>query len=251
MYRRLAKSLSVRTVTFAEYLAGNPARMIDAHPPQEEVHQLFAASWIDETRSAPGVDLGTWIGEPSENYAWELLGEARSVVDGAPSEVRSRALTSIFAAEGSDWFWWLGDDQDSARDEVFDEIFRAHLRSAYTAVGLAAPERLAAPLSPRRVIWSVTQPAQFVMPGDELVVRTNCPGSAIWREDEGPEKCANLHPFGGVLAGNRRFQARLGRVSSAANCIDFRLECSEPSCSERDRCCSRAKGHLPVRARLT
>ena len=45
-------------------------------------------------------------------------------------------------AEGSDWFWWYGDDHSSDHDRDFDELFRTHLRNAYTYLGLAIPDEL-------------------------------------------------------------------------------------------------------------
>ena len=55
---------------------------------------------------------------------------------------RERALEEILIAEGSDWFWWYGDDHSSDHDADFDELFRRHLRNAYHALGVPAPEEL-------------------------------------------------------------------------------------------------------------
>lgn len=112
LYRRLASDPRVKTVTFSEYLRGNAARGVDAHPASRlaRVHDLATGSWIDEPGSASGVDLGTWIGEPEENAAWNLLGATRSAYalagDRAPANEQARR--SLFAAEGSDWYWWFG-----------------------------------------------------------------------------------------------------------------------------------------------
>jgi len=38
----------------------------------------------------------------------------------------------MYAAEGSDWFWWYGKDQSApAGDEPFDAAFRTHLDNVY------------------------------------------------------------------------------------------------------------------------
>lgn len=236
LYARLAGTPSIQTVTFSEYLSGNAARDLEAHPPTEEVHELFTGSWIDEVRSRPGVDLGTWIGEPEENQAWELLGDARHAVEAAPVELRCPALDSIYAAEGSDWFWWFGGDQDSGNDEAFDELFRDHLQAVYRALGLNAPPRLSVPLVRRHVVWSFARPVASVVPGDELIVRTNCPGSLAWHPDDLPERSVGLVPVGGVLAGARRFQARV-TIERRWDKLQFRFLCGEASCAGRDRCC--------------
>lgn len=39
-------------------------------------------------------------------------------------------------AEGSDWFWWFGEDQDSGNDDKFDDLFRTHLKNIYRGLGV-------------------------------------------------------------------------------------------------------------------
>ena len=41
------------------------------------------------------------------------------------------AREEVLIAEGSDWFWWYGDDHSSAHDLEFDDLFRRHVRNAY------------------------------------------------------------------------------------------------------------------------
>jgi hypothetical protein len=60
----------------------------------------------------------------------------------AGAESRDRALEELLIAEGSDWFWWYGDDHSSDHDADFDALFRRHLRNAYTALGAPIPEEL-------------------------------------------------------------------------------------------------------------
>ncbi len=52
--------------------------------------------------------------------------------------------------EGSDWFWWYGDDQDSGNDEAFDELFRIHLQNVYSYIGLPVPNYLYMPIIPKQ-----------------------------------------------------------------------------------------------------
>ena len=143
LYRLLEGDAEVRTVTFAEYLDGNPERGIAAHPTaaQERVHALFTGSWIDEGGSGAGADLGTWIGERDENAAWERLGEVRAhlAASGATPADAPDAYRAMYAAEGSDWFWWLGADQDAPGDAELDAIFHAHLDGVYAALGEPPP----------------------------------------------------------------------------------------------------------------
>ncbi|MBI4266192.1 MAG: hypothetical protein HY657_17595, partial [Acidobacteria bacterium] len=45
-------------------------------------------------------------------------------------------------AEGSDWFWWYGDDHSSEHDLAFDDLFRRHVRNVYRALERPIPEEL-------------------------------------------------------------------------------------------------------------
>ena len=49
------------------------------------------------------------------------------------------AWDNLYRAEGSDWFWWFGDDFSSDNDAEFDLLFRTHLMNAYRAVDLEPP----------------------------------------------------------------------------------------------------------------
>lgn len=146
LYRLLESDPDVQTVTFAEYLDGNVARGIAPHPISEQARlfDLATGSWADETGSAPGVDLGTWIGEEEENAAWALLAEVRShlAASGATPSTAPDAFLAMYAAEGSDWFWWLGTDQTSRRDIDLDALFHGHLAHVYEALGEVPPPHI-------------------------------------------------------------------------------------------------------------
>jgi len=184
LYARLAGHDAYRTVTFSEYLDGNADRGVAAHPTKssERVYELFTGSWIDEPRSAPGVDLGTWIGEEEENRGWELLGSVRDFVARMESDapVADVVKQSLYAAEGSDWFWWFGDDQESGRDDEFDELFRGHLRAVYRLLNQPAPIELSAPIVARKLTWSLNAPILRAFVGDRLSIQANCLGSVSW-----------------------------------------------------------------------
>ena len=74
------------------------------------------------------------------------VGCPRGVRSSAPTRsrptARDRALEELLIAEGSDWFWWYGDDHSSDHDADFDDLFRRHLRNAYAALGAPIPEEL-------------------------------------------------------------------------------------------------------------
>ena len=241
LYGLLERDPEVGTVTFAEYLDGDAARGLRPHPvsDQRRVHDLYAGSWIDELGSAPGADLGTWIGESEENRAWALLARTRDDLAraGGWPPAAPNASRALYAAEGSDWFWWLGADQDSGDDPAFDELFRSHLRSAYRAVRLEAPPALGVPIVPRVVLWTFTSPVARMRSGDRLAVQTHCAGTLTWRVDGGPAVTAALAPSGGAMAGTNRYAITIGPLASEARELRFRFRCAEPRCDGREICC--------------
>lgn len=240
LYDELAQADDLATVTFSECLEGAPEQRLEGHPVDSlaRVHELFTGSWIDEAGSAAGVDLGTWIGEAAENEAWRLLGDARRALatHGATPASHPDAFDAIYAAEGSDWFWWLGDTQDSGHDRDFDDLFRAHLASAYRAATLAPPDDLAASLTPTVVVWTFTRPVEAVPTGTRLTVRTNCPGALRWRLDEGAVETRELVPVGGAMAGARFHDASLGPFERPGR-LRFTFLCGHDDCPRAAACC--------------
>jgi alpha-amylase/alpha-mannosidase (GH57 family) len=154
LYGELSSCDRVETVLLSEALepaAGGPA-LKSIHP----------GSWI-------GNDLSTWIGSPQHNAAWDLLGAAREEVSekggGISDEKRRAAWRSIYAAEGSDWYWWYGKEQVSGEDPEFDALFRSHLRHAYEAVGSHVPARALEPItSVRKKVAIPFEPAAVMKP---------------------------------------------------------------------------------------
>ncbi len=110
--------------------------------------RLCPGSWI-------GGNFRIWIGQREKNMAWELLRKTReflvSLTDSRKlsKELLSRAWEEIYIAEGSDWFWWFGDDYSSAMDADFDMLFRHHLKRVYEIAGEKPPEELDLPISGR------------------------------------------------------------------------------------------------------
>jgi alpha-amylase/alpha-mannosidase (GH57 family) len=108
--------------------------------------RLHSGSWID-------ADFHIWIGDAVKNRAWALLARAREklsvaeAVRGHHDPAVGEARRLLLAAEGSDWFWWFGEPFSSAEDSVFDELFRAHLASAWRVLGDEPPASLREPVS--------------------------------------------------------------------------------------------------------
>ena len=101
-------------------------------------------------RLAPGSwasgDFYIWIGHVDDMKAWAELADARALVDQARDSVNREAYDEakeqVFVAEGSDWFWWYGDDHSSDQDLEFDTLFRSHVRRVYEILGRPVPDHL-------------------------------------------------------------------------------------------------------------
>ncbi len=128
LYARLSNHADLRTVTMAEGCRGA----------QAELPGIFPGSWID-------ANFYIWIGHRDDQRAWGQLADARSVLDAATwvdAAAAAAAREEVLIAEGSDWFWWYGDDHSSDHDQDFDELFRRHLRNVYRLLDRPVPDEL-------------------------------------------------------------------------------------------------------------
>lgn len=167
LYKKLTKLFTanqVITVTMSEYIHGNPARGVNAHPVEgmRKLDWLYPGSWIN-------ANYDTWIGEEEENRAWEYLLTARNDLknssvkapkstDNEPKQGTKKwyaykTWEALYAAEGSDWFWWYGTDQNApAGDKPFDIAFITHLNNLYKfgrKAGGTFPQRKFKPIIPQ------------------------------------------------------------------------------------------------------
>ncbi|MGD1993539.1 MAG: glycoside hydrolase, partial [Anaerolineae bacterium] len=141
LYQTLSEDQTIVTVTPSEYLEMFPEE------PSRRIDDLWPGSWI-------GHDFSTWIGEDEENRAWTYLRDVREIVQKYQSGVRTppspealeEAMTQMYIAEGSDWFWWYGADQNSGSDEDFDRQFRDTLRQVLVTLGEEPPDWLSVPI---------------------------------------------------------------------------------------------------------
>jgi alpha-amylase/alpha-mannosidase (GH57 family) len=132
LYQGLSNTSAIELVTVSEFL--------DKFPATETIPAaaLHSGSWVDGS-------FTTWIGDPVKNRAWDLLSDARQTLANHPEateESNPTAWEALYAAEGSDWFWWFGEGHSSNQDAMFDQLFREHLVALYQALGEAVPDRL-------------------------------------------------------------------------------------------------------------
>ncbi len=128
LYKKFSECPFLKCVTVGEYLR--------EHPAKSNIKHLAAGSWIFG-------DFGKWMGNPYKNLAWEYLAKAREELDKFPKDDPNYnlAVKQMAIAEGSDWFWWYGDDHG-----YFDELFRMHLSNFYSIIRKNIPEYLNVPL---------------------------------------------------------------------------------------------------------
>lgn len=169
LYRSLAMAGELELTTFSEVLAGETERRVIEH--------IHPGSWING-------NYGIWVGHPEENQAWDYLERAReSAVTASPhiaellavggpwrspeNEVERTAqlvCLSLYAAEGSDWFWWYGDDHFSAHSDRFDRLFRRQLINVYRLLGMEIPRELHEPIKKKSPAGLIREPAAFISP---------------------------------------------------------------------------------------
>ncbi|MGE0377468.1 MAG: alpha-amylase/alpha-mannosidase, partial [Planctomycetaceae bacterium] len=149
LYQQAAAQSDIRQVRVRDYL--------EAYPASDHIKKLFAGSWISH-------NFAIWIGHREDNAAWDCVHMAREHLKAAaasgdfPTGTLTDAWEELYIAEGSDWFWWYGDDHSSALDSLFDQLCRKHLQNVYTILGEPVPSILFQPItqSERRTIH--TQP---------------------------------------------------------------------------------------------
>jgi alpha-amylase/alpha-mannosidase (GH57 family) len=155
LYGKLAGGDEFRSVGISETLAGFQGTGTIGHP-------IWTGSWI-------GQNFDIWIGSTEENAAWTLLREARQVAARCARQKEDpaaleRARRFILRAEGSDWFWWYGDDFSTDNDIEFDRLFRANICQIYRSLGLDPPSSVSKTLLVPRDIRPAKEPSGFIHP---------------------------------------------------------------------------------------
>lgn len=186
LYKLIEDDDSLETVLISDYL--------DKEKNPKPLNKIKSGSWINR-------NFKLWIDEPVKNLAWQYL---KNVRDDFSSFVKSNpmhpnielARRELFICEGSDWFWWYGEPNDSGRDNIFDYLFREHLKNIYIYLGIQYPEYLDIPLAsvimkPSRYPKGEIQP---VLTGDDKL------GDDSWIN----AGCIDI-PDGPVLKENKLF----------------------------------------------
>ena len=131
IYSRLEQDDTIETVLISEYLDIDKSKKI--------ISKIHPGSWINK-------DFHFWLGDPVKNLAWQYLNNVRDDLKHKITDTEDlttqKALRELYIAEGSDWFWWYGEPNNSGQDNVFDFLFREHLKNTYKILGFEYPKYL-------------------------------------------------------------------------------------------------------------
>jgi len=169
LYGTIASTDGFELLTCSEALDRGPERRV--------IERIHPGSWIN-------ADYGIWVGHPEENVAWEQLERAREAAVTGSDQVAALlsasgvansgiggedataglVLRRLYAAEGSDWFWWYGDDHFSPHSHHFDRLFRNNLIAIYRLLDMEVPRELFEPIKRITPAGLVREPATLITP---------------------------------------------------------------------------------------
>lgn len=155
LYKLISEDDTLETVKISDYIQS-----------VEHVQKL------DEIKTGSGVnrDFRFWTAEPTKNMAWRYLFNVYEDLkrfeqdDNISLDLIRQAYEQLYTAQGSDWFWWFGEPNDSGQDHLFDYLFREHLKNIYVILGKPIAQNLEKPLStftgkPSRIPKGLISPA--------------------------------------------------------------------------------------------
>lgn len=137
LYTLLNNDENIEVTTVSEYLKHVQIKQV--------LNSIQCGSWIN-------VNFDMWIGDPIKNIAWDYLSKTKEDFSLAiknsifAKDKIENAQKELLIAQGSDWFWWYGEPNNSGQDEIFDYLFRSHLKNVYKILNLPQPDYLDMPL---------------------------------------------------------------------------------------------------------
>jgi len=175
LYRKIADKPGLHLTTPSEALKGFTDRQV--------LDSVHPGSWINAS-------YGIWIGHPEENRGWDLLEQTReaavtrspevaallgsagkiSATSSAGDTTAALVCRSLFRAEGSDWFWWYGDEHFSPHSNHFDSLFRSNLIQVYRLLELPVPRDLFEPIKQVTPAGLVRKPTTLITPAINGIV---------------------------------------------------------------------------------
>ena len=186
IYSMIENDETLETVLISDYLAN------EKH--HKELKNIHSGSRINK-------NFQLWLGDPVKNLAWTYLKQVRedfnSMIKVSPEHKNIKAAyKELLIAQGSDWFWWYGEPNDSGQDHVFDYLFREHLKNVYKFLGVESPKYLNSQL-----ISTFTKPSRY----PKSTISPKISGIAEADEEWLNAGCINM-PDGPVLQENKLFE---------------------------------------------
>ena len=154
LYTLITEDETLETVLISDYM--------DKAKEHKSLPKISSGSWINR-------NFKLWIDEPVKDLAWAYLKRVRQdfskFVKREPLNPNIKlALRELFICEGSDWFWWYGEPNDSGRDNIFDFLFRTHLKNIYRYLDLDTPKYLDEPISTISTSKPSKYPRELISP---------------------------------------------------------------------------------------
>lgn len=145
LYSLIENDPTLETVLISDYMEQDT---------QKPLNKIASGSWVNR-------NFKLWIDEPLKNLAWNYLKQVRDdlskfVKENPLNPNIEAAKRELFICEGSDWFWWYGEPNDSGRDNIFDYLFREHLKNIYKYMGKMEPDYLDIPL-----LSAIAKPSRY------------------------------------------------------------------------------------------
>lgn len=154
LYAQIEKTEWCDTLTFSEVFEKDGIE-------SAAIESIKPGSWIYGTFS-------TWMGHEEKNRAWELLSETKNAFEevkhSLSNEVLEKATKELMVAEGSDWFWWYGDDHYTPQADEFDKLFRKHLLNIYKLIAKEPPAKLFESINKVKTAKIKQKPKNYITP---------------------------------------------------------------------------------------
>lgn len=147
LYGLISEDDTLNTVLVNDFIKENKCNTLE---------NLQPGSWIKR-------NFDLWIGEATKNVAWLYLSSVekdfekykQTALKNTKSEKEKKELEEklfdakreILISQGSDWYWWYGEPNESKSDGIFDFLFRSHLMNVYQILNLDVPQFLTVPLA--------------------------------------------------------------------------------------------------------
>ncbi len=189
LYKLITQDKTLETVLISDYL--------DNTKEHKPLNKIASASNFNR-------NYKLWINEPIKDLAWMYLKRVRedfsNFIKREPNHPNIElARKELFICEGSDWYWWYGEPNYSGRDNIFDYIFRTHLKNVYRYFDLDIPKYLDDSLAN----ISPSQPSNY--PTELITPKIN--GKEITKESDVWNKAGCIEiPDGPVLRDSKLFE---------------------------------------------